>query len=59
MAILLLIAFLSSFVLMWAIVTLSKRKQWFVNEADMEGVHGGGTVNFLLALSVYIISGVQ
>ena len=38
MEILLLLAFLSSFVLMWAIVTLSKRKQWFVNEADMEGV---------------------
>ena len=35
---LLLSAFISSFVMIWAIVSLAKRKNWFVNEADLEGV---------------------
>ena len=35
---LLLTAFISSFVTIWAIVKLAKRKNWFVNEADLEGI---------------------
>jgi len=35
---LLLTVFISSFVTIWAIVKLVKRKNWFVNEADLEGV---------------------
>ena len=38
MVILLLTAFVSSFVLIWAIVKLAKNKNWFVNEADLQGV---------------------
>jgi len=35
---LLLTAFISSFVTIWAIVKLAKSKNWFVNDADLEGV---------------------
>lgn len=35
---LLLTVFISPFVMIWAIVKLAKSKQWFVNEADLEGV---------------------
>jgi len=38
MVILLLTAFVSSFVLIWVIVKLAKNKNWFVNEADLQGV---------------------
>ena len=35
---LLFIVFILSFVMIWVIVSLAKSKQWFVNEADLEGV---------------------
>ena len=35
---LLLIVFISSFLMIWAIVKLAKSKHWFVNEADLQGV---------------------
>jgi len=35
---LLLAAFISSFVMIWAIVKLAKSKNWFANEADLEGI---------------------
>jgi UDP-N-acetylmuramyl pentapeptide phosphotransferase/UDP-N-acetylglucosamine-1-phosphate transferase len=35
---LLLTAFISSFLMIWAIVKLAKSKNWFVNNADLEGV---------------------
>ena len=35
---LLLTVFISSFVMIWAIVSLAKSKQWFVNNTDLEGV---------------------
>jgi UDP-N-acetylmuramyl pentapeptide phosphotransferase/UDP-N-acetylglucosamine-1-phosphate transferase len=35
---LLLTVFISSFVMIWAIVSLAKSKQWFVNDADLEGI---------------------
>ena len=38
MEILLLTVFISSFLMIWAIVSLVKSKQWFVNEADLQGV---------------------
>ena len=38
MVLLLLITFLVSLVLTWTIVMLSERKQWFVNETDLQGV---------------------
>ena len=31
-------AFMSSFVMIWVIVKLAKSKNWFVNEADLQGV---------------------
>jgi UDP-GlcNAc:undecaprenyl-phosphate/decaprenyl-phosphate GlcNAc-1-phosphate transferase len=30
--------FISSFVMIWAIVSLTKSKQWFANETDLEGI---------------------
>ena len=30
--------FISSFLMIWAIVSLAKSKKWFVNESDLEGV---------------------
>jgi UDP-N-acetylmuramyl pentapeptide phosphotransferase/UDP-N-acetylglucosamine-1-phosphate transferase len=35
---LLLTVFISSFAMIWSIVKLAKSKQWFVNEADLQGV---------------------
>jgi UDP-GlcNAc:undecaprenyl-phosphate/decaprenyl-phosphate GlcNAc-1-phosphate transferase len=35
---LLLITFVLSFVMIWAILKLAKSKKWFVNESDLEGV---------------------
>jgi len=35
---LLLTVFISSFAMIWAIVSLAKSKKWFVNESDLEGV---------------------
>ena len=35
---LLLTVFISSFLMIWVIVKLSKSKKWFINESDLEGV---------------------
>ena len=35
---LLIATFMSSFLMVWAIVKLAKRKNWFVNETDLQGV---------------------
>jgi len=34
----LIIAFMSSFVMVWVIIKLAESKNWFVNEADLQGV---------------------